>query len=389
MTTSEKIYQWNTFPTLKINHIECNYDNSLLIFATNHGYRIYSTESHTCLSKVDDVQDAIGPLVKASVFYNSYLICFLGESSNTIYTRNQLILWDELNQKNLGIIILKENIITFYLTKHIIFITIKDSILLFELNTLAFISKISNALTQSNFDMIISLVDSNPISLAYIPLGYGSKNIVLIERYKINNDNGKVEGKYKIGLISHFEVVSQICFTSKENDMYLLCTSRFENKIHIYTIEDNALIYCIYLGKQKMSLGSFIWDVKMKFFGFLIDNEELYIYKVKGKNVHEYVICKCEEHNDKEVKQRRKSSNNSFLGGYFQRMFSDENPAFAHIKLNGIQGMAQLLLFDNTEKNKILYISGIDGSIQYIVINRKNGSDIKILKNKVELFSPI
>ena len=92
--------------------------------------------------------------------------------------------------------------------------------------------------------------------MAYIPLGYGSYNIVLIDRYKINNDNGKVVAKYKIGLISHFEAVSQICFASKENDMYLLCTSRFENKIHIYTIEDNALIYCIYLGKQKMYIAN-------------------------------------------------------------------------------------------------------------------------------------
>ena len=154
MTTPQKLQQWNTFPSLKINHIECNFDNSLLIFATNYGYRIYSTESHLCLSKVSDVQNIIGPLVKASVFYKSYLICFLGDTSNLIYQRNQLIFWDELNQKKLGMIILKENIITFYLTKHIIFITIKDNILLFELNTLTFIAKISNALTQSNFDMI-------------------------------------------------------------------------------------------------------------------------------------------------------------------------------------------------------------------------------------------
>ena len=83
-------YYWNKFPTLEINNIEFNSDKDLLIFSTNSGYRIYDSKTFTLLSNINDKQLHLGSLKKVSVFYSSYIICFLASDNNDIYKTNQI-----------------------------------------------------------------------------------------------------------------------------------------------------------------------------------------------------------------------------------------------------------------------------------------------------------
>ena len=82
---------------------------------------------------------AKGNLKKAVPFYLSQLIAFNGSDDNAAFPSTQLIIWDDCNKKKLGLIIMKENIIDFRISKSLIYIILPSKILIFELLTLQYI----------------------------------------------------------------------------------------------------------------------------------------------------------------------------------------------------------------------------------------------------------
>ena len=283
-------------------------------------------------------------------------------------------------------IMLKENIITFHLTKNILFIVVNASILLFEVTRLNFICRIKNVYTLSNSEQLaISICESNPTSLVYVVQEQGNTNVIAVEQYKVNEHNGVVVSRSRTTVISHFDKVSQIAFANKLSNTYLMCTSKYENKLHIYNINDNSLVCCIYLGKHIMNLDNFIWDCKMELFGFVVDNEELYLYTIHENGKKCYEVCKCFEHDDNGIVKRRKGS---FLGEYFNKMFSNEDTPFAHVKLNGgVKECLGAVAFDKKNESRIMCISKVNGVVRFVKVSKQNKNDVKLENDKkVKLF---
>jgi hypothetical protein len=103
---------------------------------------------------------------------------------------------------------------------------------------------------------------------------------------------------------------------------------------------------------------------------FLLDFDEINIYKLKINNNDKYK-CKCHLHSDYEVKIRRKSSNNSFLGGFFNRLVEDYTEPFLY-KIIETEGNNFKLEFDMKNKNILYLISNIGITIVYN-FDRKKG----------------
>lgn len=362
--------EWNKIPCLQVKHCEFNYDKSLIIFATNYGYRVFETEHFKLVSKIDNVQEMIGQLTKASILYNSKLICFLGDTQNLSFPKTQLVFWDESKQKKLGILILKENIDTFYLTKNVIITITKNKILLFELATLKFITKIDNIVTDEN---LFTYLDNNPLTLGYVSSEYSNLNIISLIKFKIDNSQRKVVSRNRIGVITQFEKIKYIKFPIM-NDEVIVCCSQYENKIHVYSTFDNLLLYCIYLGQAIISLSNLYLDNKIKFLLFVVDNEEMHLYKLKGNQ--EKYACDCKKHLDSDVKNTRKGSTNSFFGGLISKMFDDTSEQYLTLNLNENQRNLYLVEIDNVNKNYITLVNN-EGKVNSIIFDRKDGAFIK------------
>ena len=374
-------YFWNKFPTLEINNIEFNSDKTLLIFSTNSGYRIYDSKTFTLLSNINDKQLHLGSLKKVSVFYCSYIICFLASDNNDIYKTNQIFFYNDFNNKIMSIINFQERVFTFFLTKYLIIICLWHKILIFELNTLKCIYQIINIDVH---DDLITLYEDynneknlNIIHLGFITTFFEKENVVSINSFIIKNNT--ITHLKKNGIITLFKNISKIYF---DNNNKLIVVSEYGNKIHIYNIDNNNLLYCIYMGNQILNISNFSFDKNEIFFLCVFDLDEINIFKLI-KNVKENFNCNCIFHPDNEIIKRRNSSNKSFLKGYFKRILSDCTEPYIYYSFN-INGDFFKCYFNNLNDNEIILISNYGNAIIYD-FNKIQNENLKVIK-EIKLF---
>ena len=374
-------YFWNKFPTLEINNIEFNSDKTLLIFSTNSGYRIYDSKTFTLLSNINDKQLHLGSLKKVSVFYCSYIICFLASDNNDIYKTNQIFFYNDFNNKIMSIINFQERVFTFFLTKYLIIICLWHKILIFELNTLKCIYQIINI--DVHDDLITIYEDYNNeknlniIHLGFITTFFEKENVVSINSFIIKNNT--ITHLKKNGIITLFKNISKIYF---DNNNKLIVVSEFGNKIHIYNIDNNNLLYCIYMGNQILNISNFSFDKNEIFFLCVFDLDEINIFKLI-KNEKENFNCNCIFHPDNEIIKRRNSSNKSFLKGYFKRILSDCTEPYIYYSFN-INGDFFKCYFNNLNDNEIILISNYGNAIIYD-FNKIQNENLKVIK-EIKLF---
>ena len=374
-------YFWNKFPTLEINNIEFNSDKTLLIFSTNSGYRIYDSKTFTLLSNLNDKQLNLGSLKKASVFYSSYIICFLASDNNDIYQTNQIFFYNDFNNKIMSIINFQERVFTFFLTKYLIIICLWHKILIFELNTLKCIYQIINI--DVHDDLITIYEDYNNeknlniIHLGFITTFFEKENVVSINSFIIKNNT--ITHLKKNGIITLFKNISKIYF---DNNNKLIVVSEYGNKIHIYNIDNNNLLYCIYMGNQILNISNFSFDKNEIFFLCVFDLDEINIFKLI-KNEKENFNCNCVFHPDNEIIKRRNSSNKSFLKGYFKRILSDCTEPYIYYSFN-INGDFFKCYFNNLNDNEIILISNYGNAIIYN-FNKIQNENLKVIK-EIKLF---
>ena len=374
-------YFWNKFPTLEINNIQFNSDKTLLIFSTNSGYRIYDSKTFTLLSNINDKQLHLGSLKKVSVFYCSYIICFLASDNNDIYKTNQIFFYNDFNNKIMSIINFQERVFTFFLTKYLIIICLWHKILIFELNTLKCIYQIINI--DVHDDLITIYEDYNNeknlniIHLGFITTFFEKENVVSINSFIIKNNT--ITHLKKNGIITLFKNISKIYF---DNNNKLIVVSEYGNKIHIYNIDNNNLLYCIYMGNQILNISNFSFDKNEIFFLCVFDLDEINIFKLI-KNEKENFNCNCIFHPDNEIIKRRNSSNKSFLKGYFKRILSDCTEPYIYYSFN-INGDFFKCYFNNLNDNEIILISNYGNAIIYN-FNKIQNENLKVIK-EIKLF---
>ena len=63
--------QWKKTPYLKINSMDYNQNNTLLVLSTNYGYRIFDVlNNFKLVSTVDENQKELGPLKRQKFYIN-------------------------------------------------------------------------------------------------------------------------------------------------------------------------------------------------------------------------------------------------------------------------------------------------------------------------------
>ncbi len=124
-----------------------------------------------------------GNLKKAVPFYLSQLVAFNGHSDNDSFPDTQLILWDDFKKKKLGLIILKESIIDFRISKTLIYVLLPFKILIFELLTLQYLGILEDV--DFNLNKISFSLETTPNLVAYG--SWSNKSIIKISKCKIKN----------------------------------------------------------------------------------------------------------------------------------------------------------------------------------------------------------
>ena len=380
LSNSFSNYKWNKFPLLEINNIEFNGDKSLILFTTSSGYRIYDNKTFTLLNEIGCNQEILGSLKKVSVLYSSSLICFLGSDNNEYYKSTQIFLWNDDIKRTISIIDFHEKIFNFFLTKYLIFFCLSNKIIIFELKRLKYICQINNVDIDDQLISVSEFSDENKriINLGYISTNYKNKNAVNLISYFIDN-NYEVTHCRKNGIITIFDNIKQIYL---EKEKKLIVVSELGNKIHIYQTDNNQLLYCIYMGNHILNISNLSFNSNEKFLLCICDLDEINIYKLK--NINNKYKCNCYSHPDKEIKKRRKSSNNSFLGGYFTRMFNDSTEPFLYNNISQYGGFYKCF-FDHKKKDEITLINNFGNVVKYKFNKKKEKEKLKVIK-EIQVF---
>ncbi len=384
---------WNIHDKLKINTIRISQDNEILIASTNIGYRIFDIETFTLLNNLNkDYHNNIGNISNALTYYSSHLIFFNGYENNEKYKSNCLYYVNEILKDCKVLIQFNQDIYNFYMNKYIIIIIFTNKIVLFDLLKLQYIKTISDI--ASNTKEIVSYnIDKDFLYIGKV--GVNSHNKIEVYIYAII----KKKEIHIMELIKEIEVNSfdsiNTIFIDGSNTNYILATSKFSNKIHIYSKDKKfnyILKFCIYLGNQLFTLNNFMFSENTKNFIVLVNNYIVHIYKLnkilfkrqnanaKNSNTNRDNTCVCRAYNDNEINMSlsNKLSSHSFFSGIYSK-FTGATSIFQRIVVEKIKE-ENILIFQKKMK-KTFSVIQIKGGVVYIQYGKKGkGKVIKKIK---------
>src|SRR5690242_15565628 len=104
--------------------------------------------------------------------------------------------------------------------------------------------------------------------------------------------------------------------------------SKLGNKIHIYSLEDFQLKFCLFLTSSELIITNACFNDKSRFFSILSYNGEdlnLNLFDLKHCDSEDH-LCQCDDHDDEEVKLisslHEVQKTNSFFGSIVNKISS-------------------------------------------------------------------
>ena len=370
---------WNNKANLLINSFDTNINNTLLILATNNGYRVIDTNSFTLISYIDSFMDQIGDLYKAKTFFSSRYVYFVGNEANASFPPNQLIVWDDYMKRKENMIMIKENIHDFFFSKFILCVCVSNEILVFDNIKFNFIHKIEDI--ASNIHQIVTY-GFNEDDTMIAKVGCSTMNIVNIYIYR--RKKGKIYLKKENLHIDTFDCINAIHFDIyNHNDLIVI--SKFGNKIHIYSYDEKysfKLKNCFYLGNCICNISNtFIYNDKYFFFMNSSENIQIYklIKKINSTKTKIHIKCTCKEHSDEKqvvISKSKSSSSKSLIGGLI-RKFTGVNEMYQNVIVNNGRGC---VMFHHKKMKKTFVVINKNGKALLVRYGKKDKMNPKVIK---------
>ena len=369
---------WNSkeFP-VKINNIRYNQDNTLFTLATSRGYKIFSTKNLKQVHEETEKVRELGDLESVQTYYSSSLVFILPTKNNEIYTKKELILFDDYSQK----IIFKfqakdENINFFYVGKYAICIALQNQMIILELMTLKIVYIIPNIFSDEK------LCSFN----TYGFIAYTQKN----EKYNVylkilNIENNKIISVRNQILKPNFEYL-QALQLSPSGQFIALC-SLFGNKIHVYYVENLILKECLYLGDEINNLQKISFATRGEYFLLIqLNKKRMKLFELSNI-IEGQFKCKCYNYKNEEMIKgviKKKENENGWFN-YFKNMIylGFNNQQVEERKIDSgficVESKADILFTDFVENEYIYYKNDLD--VKEIVIINGKGYYYKYLFN--------
>ena len=360
-----------------INSITFNQKGTLLILSTDLGYRIYDTTNFTITNKVDDYQIfLIKEIKKIHILKNNTNILFIeGTEKNIAFNNNQLIIYNDQSNKKIGCVFLKmeeknkeENfIITFKTAKNLLFLALKNKILIFDLYSLKYIKSIKNIEINNENKKTFSIcydIKNNFIIFAYIKNNNKNNKIIIESYFSFKN---QLYNKIEKEKIMNFKISKiSLIYSNEKKVPFIILINDKNNTIHIYEKKINyiQLKQCIFISNFiNNKINKIFYDDNFVF--VLINKKIIKVYDIQKYNIDNY-ICKCFKQNNNNNDNKNDNDNNgcdfpiikNFSNIFCEYIIKDKfNCAcMFYYKLNNniiifdINGFGRILYFDENKK---------------------------------------
>ena len=367
-------------------------DNEIFCLTNKDGIYIYETHDFQLLMKIDPFRIGIlGKVYKPKIFYNSQLIAFIIEENKAFHSVHNiqinskvysLVLYDIKNFEIIGKITMRKSIIIndFLITKFFIILMIEDKqkVLLFKTSNLDFFKTISNVeLGSITYCDDFAPSNKNMIKKDMCILAYKNSinnKIITLLQFIFNREKTEVLGvivknreielntnklKY-IGLLSSFLIVS----------------SAFGNRVHIYDLISGKLKYCLILGNFPYEITELHLDNKKKIISIITNNKYLKLYKFNKLNKQ----CKCLSQKDENISM---SERRGIFDKFKHKIGVNRNDFLCRYKINYTQNDMNnnmtIVYFDKKSNNSICIIQ-LNKNVKILQFDRKTTRDMIVMQ---------
>ena len=366
-----KLVPWNSNENpLKVNSIRYNQDYSLLVIATSKGYKIFSSLTYKSLEEKNEEINNFDDIHVADIYYSSSIVLLLPSKFNKNYQNNEIIFFDDYFKKKIASFKLKnEYIMNFYTCKNLIIIITINKLIIIELISLKVIDIIEDIAYN---DKILSFNSSNN-SIAYTKAI--DRKTLYINIYK--DEKNFITSRKSIKINTNFDFIQ--IFQFSPSGKYIVVSSIFGNKIHIYNTADGNLKNCFFLGPKIQTFERiFFSEKKPNYLLFIKNDKNLNVYKLgkyKDKEINYKCICNLDNDQDLVNRISQFEEQNQGNSNKINRSLSkNKNIKEPHV----FTDFDERLLFGDFDRNKHKDIVLINkkGKLFKYHFNKKQGGKI-------------
>ena len=366
-----KLVPWNSNENpLKVNSIRYNQDYSLLVIATSKGYKIFSSLTYKSLEEKNEEMNNFDDIHVADTYYSSSIVILLPSKLNKNYKNNEIIFFDDYFKKKIASFKLKnEYIMNFYTCKNLIIIITINKLIIIELISLKVIDIIEDIAYN---DKILSINSSNN-SIAYTKAI--DRKTLYINIYK--DEKNFITSRKSIKINTNFDFIQ--IFQFSPSGKYIVVSSIFGNKIHIYNTADGNLKNCFFLGPKIQTFERiFFSEKKPNYLLFIKNDKNLNVYKLgkyKDKEINYKCICNLDNDQDLVNRISQFEEQNQGNSNKINRSLSkNKNIKEPHV----FTDFDERLLFGDFDRNKHKDIVLINkkGKLFKYHFNKKQGGKI-------------
>ena len=366
-----KLVPWNSNENpLKVNSIRYNQDYSLLVIATSKGYKIFSSLTYKSLEEKNEEINNFDDIHVADTYYSSSIVLLLPSKFNKNYQNNEIIFFDDYFKKKIASFKLKnEYIMNFYTRKNLIIIITINKLIIIELISLKVIDIIEDIAYN---DKILSFNSSNN-SIAYTKAI--DRKTLYINIYK--DEKNFITSRKSIKINTNFDFIQ--IFQFSPSGKYIVVSSIFGNKIHIYNTADGNLENCFFLGPKIQTFERiFFSEKKPNYLLFIKNDKNLNVYKLgkyKDKEINYKCICNLDNDQDLVNRISQFEEQNQGNSNKINRSLSkNKNIKEPHV----FTDFDERLLFGDFDRNKHKDIVLINkkGKLFKYHFNKKKGGKI-------------
>jgi len=299
-------------------------DEELICRTNQNGLNIYETNHFNLIYKLDPYRIGLtGDITKAKILFNTRIIGFSMIELKSVESKveqminsdsktrlHNLILYDLKDDEIIGKITMKKyiEIKDFLITKYFLIIMIenKNKCILFKTANFEYFKTISdvelgkivysddyyipkyiskkknqnlkegnkNKETLKNNKCILAYQDSNNKKIIHLKDCLFNSNGTKI--LGIKNRDIEIEKDFNSNEMKYLDIISS----------YLIISSFYGNKVHLYDISKGIFKYCLFLGNFPYELSGIHLDNKEKIISVITNNKYIKLYKLNKLNIN-------------------------------------------------------------------------------------------------------
>ena len=392
------------------DYINLSNDKEIICLSNLDGIHFYDIINFQLLFKLNPLRiGLVGIASKCKIFYNSQIIAFIiienlfssSKDEQLIILsekkRQSLVLYDMKNYEIIGKIAMKDSveINDFLITKFFIIIKLEhiNKVLLFktanltyfkaleniDLGTIAyddeyFFKRKKNILDEENISNIEYKNKMNKCILAYKD-NKNERNIIR-HQFVFNEDKTQVLGdrKKNVELELNTSGIKYLGLISS----FLIVSSAFGNKIHIYDLLTGLFKYCLIIGNFPYDISEIHLDNKKKIISIITNNKYLKLYKLNKLRKK----CNCGFHPDNDIS---KTEERGVFAKFKHKLGVGRDDFLCRFKVNekdfDMKYNSTLIYFDkNDNKNNSLYIFQLNKNCKKLKFDRKKEKDMLVIE---------